>query len=156
MFSTIVVGTDGSQTAKRAVAVAADLARRLDAQLHVVHGYRDPSAGPAGLVGLVGLAGRGDLVPPAAHQPGTARWQEASEAVLADALADPVLHGVRAEGHSVAGGVPEAIVTVAERTGADLIVVGNRGMQGARQALDSVPDTVAHRAPCHVLIAKTT
>jgi nucleotide-binding universal stress UspA family protein len=86
----------------------------------------------------------------------TARWQEANEAVLAEALADPALHGVRAEGHSVTGGVPEAIVAVAERTGADLIVVGNRGMQGARAVADSVPDIVAHRAPCHVLIAKTT
>jgi nucleotide-binding universal stress UspA family protein len=149
MFSTIVVGTDGSQTAKRAVAVAAELARRFDARLHLVYGHRDPSAGQAGQEGSGAVA-------PAVRGPGTGRWHEASEAVLADALADPALHGVRAEGHSVTGGVSEAIVAVAERTGADLIVVGNRGMGTARQVLDSVPDTVAHRAPCHVLIAKTT
>ena len=51
MISTIVVGTDGSQTARRAVAVAADLARSLDAELHVVHGFRDPAAGQEAGVG---------------------------------------------------------------------------------------------------------
>ena len=149
MFSTIVVGTDGSQTARRAVAVAAGLARRFDACLHLVYGYRNPAAGPLG-------PGGPDGPPPVLQGPGTSRWQQASEAVLAEALADPALDGVRTEGHSVAGAVPEAIVAVAERTGADLIVVGNRGMQGEPPSHDSVPDTIAHRAPCHVLIAKTT
>lgn len=149
MFSTIVVGTDGSQTARRAVAVAADLARRFDAHLHVVYGYRNPAAGPIGPAGPA-------AEPPSMRGPGTARWQEASEAVLEEALADPALEGVRAEGHPVAGAVAEAIVAVAERTGADLIVVGNRGMQGAERGRESVADSVAHRAPCHVLIAKTT
>lgn len=137
-ISTIVVGTDGSQTARRAVAVAADLARRLDADLHVVHGFRDPSAGQAG---------------PA---PGSDRWREANEAVLADALADPTLGGARVTGHSVAGGVVEALVAVALETSADLIVVGNRGVQGAAGSIDSVAGRVAQEAPCHVLVAKTT
>jgi nucleotide-binding universal stress UspA family protein len=149
MFSTIVVGTDGSQTARRAVAVAAELARRFDAELHVVYGYHNPAAGPIGPGGSSGGA-------PAVRGPGTSGWQEATEAVLADALADPALEGVRVEGHPVAGPVPEVIVSVAEQTGADLIVVGNRGMQGGERGRDSVPEAVAHRAPCHVLIAKTT
>lgn len=148
MFSTIVVGTDGSQTARRAVGVAATLARRFDAQLHLVYGYRNPAAGPLGVEGAGGAA--------VLRGPATSRWQEASEAVLAEALADPALDGLRTEGHSVAGAVPEVIVAVAERTGADLIVVGNRGMRGDTPPHDSVPDTIAHRAPCHVLIAKTT
>ena len=141
MFSTIVVGTDGSQTARRAVRVAADIARHFDARLHVVYAYRDLSIADHG----IGPAAAGAM-----------RWQEASEGVLTEALADPALVGLQAEGHSVAGTPPEAIVTVAERTGAELIVVGNRGMQGTQRPQDSVPDAVAHRAPCHVLIAKTT
>jgi nucleotide-binding universal stress UspA family protein len=149
MFSTIVVGTDGSQTARRAVAVAAGLARRFDAHLHLVYGYRNPAAGPL-------EEGRLDDPGPVLAGPATTRWQEASEAVLAEALADPALEGVRTQGHSVAGGAPEVIMAVAERTGADLIVVGNRGMHGGRQSQDSVPEAVAHNAPCHVLIAKTT
>jgi nucleotide-binding universal stress UspA family protein len=155
MFSTIVVGTDGSQTARRAVAVAAGLARRFDAHLHLVYGYRNPAAGPIGAGGPIGPGGT-DEVPAVLRGPATSRWQEASEAVLAEALADPALEGVRTQGHSVAGAVPDAIVAVAERTGAELIVVGNRGMRSDAPVHDSVPDTIAHRAPCHVLIAKTT
>jgi nucleotide-binding universal stress UspA family protein len=39
---------------------------------------------------------------------------------------------------------------------ADLVVVGNKGMSGVRRVLGSVPNTVAHEAPCSVLIAQTT
>lgn len=136
MFSTIVVGTDGSQTAKRAVAVAAELARRLDGRLHLVNGYRDPGAG-----GLLNAPNR---------------WEEASVAVLEEAMDDPALEGLTVEQHSVIGGPTDALVEVAERIGADLIVVGNRGLQGSRRLADSIPEAVAQRAPCHVLIAKTT
>ena len=145
MFSTIVVGTDGSQTAKRAVAVAADLARQLGGQLHLVNGYRDP-ADPGG-------AGPSVASP---YRATTDRWHEASEAVLDEAVADPALVGMEVQRHSVVGGPSDAILKVAEEIRADLIVVGNRGMQGARRLPDSIPDGVAHRAPCHVLIVKTT
>jgi nucleotide-binding universal stress UspA family protein len=137
VISTIVVGTDGSQTARRAVVVAAELARALGAELHLVHGFRDPAAGQ-------GSPASGD------------RWREANEAVLADALADPALEGVRAQGHTVAGGAVEALVSVATETEADLIVVGNRGMHGPTGSLDSVAGRVAMAAPCHLLVAKTT
>lgn len=139
MFTTIVVGTDGSQTARRAVAVAAGLARQLDAELHVVHGFRDPVVSFPG-----GADGEGD------------RWKEAGEAVLADALADPALEGVRARGRTAVGGVVEVLVAVAAETGADLIVVGNRGIHAAGRAQESLSVRVAQEAPCHVLIAKTT
>ncbi|HEX3947166.1 MAG TPA: universal stress protein [Acidimicrobiales bacterium] len=145
MFSTIVVGTDGSQTAKRAVHVAANLARQLDGRLHVVNGYRDP-ADPGG----TGMPVAGP------YRTTSSRWREASEGVLAEALTDPALDGVAVEPHSVVGGPSDALVAVAEAVGADLIVVGNRGLQGARRLPDSIPETVAHRAPCHVLIVKTT
>ncbi|MGH9086729.1 MAG: universal stress protein [Acidimicrobiales bacterium] len=142
MISTIVVGTDGSRTAQRAVAVAADLARRLDATVHLVHGYQAP----------VSLEGAGAAVAGPASTT-SSMWQEMSEAVLDEAVADPSLEGVRIERHSVAGGAWQGVVSVAEEVGADLVVVGNRGMRGTG---DSVPDAVAVHAPCHVLIAKTT
>jgi nucleotide-binding universal stress UspA family protein len=47
------------------------------------------------------------------------------------------------------------MISVAEGVGADLIVVGSKGMKGARRIIGSVPNSVAHRAPCHVLVAKT-
>jgi len=53
------------------------------------------------------------------------------------------------------GDPADVIVGVARELSADLIVVGNKGMSGARRLLGSVPNTVAHTAPCDVLIAKT-
>jgi nucleotide-binding universal stress UspA family protein len=45
---------------------------------------------------------------------------------------------------------------VATQVKADVIVVGNKGMTGLRRVLGSVPNSVAHQAPCAVLIAFTT
>ncbi len=50
----------------------------------------------------------------------------------------------------------EAILEVAQRSGADLIIVGNKGVQGARRVLGSVAKTVTQRADCAVLILATT
>jgi len=138
MFSTIVVGTDGSQTARRAVVVAAGLAREFHAKLHVVYGSVEPQFGPD----RPGL-------------PADSPWHGAREAILDDVLADPSLDGLDTQSHVVALPAPEAIVRVAAEIGADLIVVGNRGLTRGRSE-DSVPMMVAVAAPCHVLIAKTT
>lgn len=137
----IVAGTDGSQTAARAVAVAAGLCRELGARLHLVHGYRSP----------VPVADDRD--------PTAAVWHQVSEALLAEASADPVLAGIEVQCHSVAEAPAEAVVDVARRVGAEIIVVGNRGLQGTRRppgAPEPVPETVVRTAPCHVLVAKTT
>lgn len=137
----IVAGTDGSQSAGRAVAVAAGLCRELGARLHLVHGYRSP----------VPVADDND--------PTAAVWHQASEALLAEASADPVLAGLEVECHSVAEAPAEAVVEVARLVGAEMIVVGNRGLQGTRRPAGSsepVPETVVRKAPCHVLVAKTT
>lgn len=140
----IVVGTDGSQTAARAVAVAAEVSRALGARLHLVHGYRPPGSGAA------------DAHDP--DDPTAAVWHTAAEALLDEVRADPVLAGVAVECHSVAGPPAEAVVAVARQVGADLIVVGNRGLRGVRGAggPESVPEAVLRTAPCHVLVAKTT
>ena len=52
-------------------------------------------------------------------------------------------------------GAASAILGIAESEDADLIVVGNRGMTGARRVLGSVPNSVAHGARCAVLIVPT-
>ncbi|MGH9108030.1 MAG: universal stress protein [Acidimicrobiales bacterium] len=142
MISTIVVGTDGSGTARRAVAVAADLARQLQATLHVVHGYQAPAA----------LEGAGPALEGAAIST-SSLWEELSAAVLERAIGDPSLDRIRVERHSVPGGAWQGLVEVARRVGADLIVVGNRGIGGPGP---SVPGAVVAHAPCHVLIVKTT
>jgi nucleotide-binding universal stress UspA family protein len=58
---------------------------------------------------------------------------------------------------SVSGDPADMICEVAEREGVDLIVVGNKGMTGAKRfLLGSVPNQVSHHSPCNVLIVKTT
>ena len=58
--------------------------------------------------------------------------------------------------HALPGDPAKALLTVANEVGADLIVVGNKGMRGAGRILGSVPNAVAHKAPCSVLIVNTT
>ena len=65
--------------------------------------------------------------------------------------------GVEVEIFARQGDPADAILDVAEETKADLIVVGNKGMTGARRfLLGSVPNKVSHHAPCSVLIIRTT
>ena len=59
--------------------------------------------------------------------------------------------------HAREGDPADAILDVAEEVKADLIVVGNKGMTGARRfLLGSVPNKVSHHAPCSVIIVRTT
>jgi len=77
--------------------------------------------------------------------------------VLDAAAAAARKEGIEVQTHPVEGEPAEAILTVAEDTKADLIVVGNKGMTGARRfLLGSVPNNVSHHAPCSVIIVRTT
>ncbi|HMC38905.1 MAG TPA: universal stress protein [Acidimicrobiales bacterium] len=144
MFRSIVVGTDGSATAARAVEAAARLARENGARLHIVTAYS--TAVPA-LAAASGVALPEHVLGPQVQQ--AVADQVASEA------RDTHCHGVPTEVHAVHRPAPDAIVEVAEMLDADLIVVGSKGMTGARRVLGSVPNSVAHSAPCAVLIVKT-
>ena len=65
--------------------------------------------------------------------------------------------GVEVETFARQGDPADAILDVAEERGSDLIVVGNKGMTGAKRfLLGSVPNKVSHHAPCSVLIIRTT
>ena len=76
------------------------------------------------------------------------------EEVLARAQQD---FGAPAVTRVVAGDPADKILEVAESDGVDLIVIGNKGMTGAKRfLLGSVPNQVSHHARCHVLIVKTT
>ena len=59
--------------------------------------------------------------------------------------------------HARQGDPSDAIIDVAEESAADLIIVGNKGMTGAKRfLLGSVPNKVSHHAPCSVMIIRTT
>jgi nucleotide-binding universal stress UspA family protein len=147
MFSSIVVGTDGSDTAKEAVRQATELAKSLSARLVVVSAYEPVP--------------EGRLRSERQDAPHDLEWsinpREDVESTLNQAAEGIREVGVSVETFAREGDPADAILDVAEETGADLIVVGNKGMTGAKRfLLGSVPNKVSHHAPCSVLIIRTT
>jgi nucleotide-binding universal stress UspA family protein len=142
MFGTVVVGTDGSITADKAVESASSIARLLGAELHIVTAYR---AGTSGIAQASGAA----LVDAGA---GHAVAEEAAKDV-GDRAAETFGSGLEVTTHTVHDDPVDAILDTAAEVGADLIVVGSKGMH--RRILGSVPNSVAHQAECSVFIAKT-
>jgi nucleotide-binding universal stress UspA family protein len=147
VFASIVVGTDGSESAQEAVRQAVELAARLGATLRIVSAYEPVPAGR--------LREEATQVPP------DLQWminpREDVDATLRGAAEAAREGGVEAETYARQGDPADAILDVAEEQGADLIVVGNKGMTGARRfLLGSVPNRVSHHAPCSVLIIRTS
>jgi nucleotide-binding universal stress UspA family protein len=139
VFKSVVVGSDDSQTARQAVVAAADLAQLAGGTLHIVTVYDPKSVHP-------------EHLPPELQLSTTTHPADVLLAELARIAQD---RGLEAEVHAATGDPAEAIIRVAEQEGAELVVVGNKGMRGARRILGSVPNTVAHGAPCSVLIVDT-
>src|SRR3954447_6111211 len=144
MNDLIVVGTDGSATANSAVKQAAALAKLSGGKLQLVSGYREEKSL--------------DLSPGGPHTGTVAKGARTSASDRLEQAADRLrAEGVNVETHCVAGDPADAIIDVAETMGADLIVVGNKGMHsGRRFLLGSVPNKVSHHAPCSVMIVRTT
>ena len=132
----IIVGTDGSDTAERAVDRAGVIAGAFGATVHVVSVYSDEKTP------LVGLGKQGDR----AH---AQQYIEQAQERLAK-------QGVESEAHLSNQEAGRALVAIADEQGAHMIVVGNRGMTGARRLLGSVPNYVSHHAHCDVVIVHTT
>jgi nucleotide-binding universal stress UspA family protein len=147
VFTRIVVGTDGSDTAAEAVHQAVDLAKLAGAQLNIVSAY-EPL--PKRRVEGEKLGAPPDVQ----YEIGP---REDVNLILDAAAAAARKDGIDVQTHPVQGEPAEAILNVAEETKADLIVVGNKGMTGARRfLLGSVPNNVSHHAPCSVIIVRTT
>jgi nucleotide-binding universal stress UspA family protein len=148
MFTSIVVGTDGSETAHTAVQRAIDLAAGLGARLQIVSAYEPVSDQRL----------RGEQV----NVPADLQWMinphDDVMALLEAARLEAREAGVmEVETFARQGDAADAIVDVAEEQHSDLIVVGNKGMTGAKRfLLGSVPNKVSHHAPCSVLIVRTT
>lgn len=145
MFRSIVVGTDGSETAREAVRQATELARGVGARIELVSAYEPVS--DARLREEIEL-------------PKDLEWminpREDVEAALEQAASAIRAAGVDVEVFARQGDPADAILDVAEERGSDLIVVGNKGMTGAKRfLLGSVPNKISHHAPCSVLIIRT-
>ncbi|MEA2329913.1 MAG: hypothetical protein QOH58_51 [Thermoleophilaceae bacterium] len=122
--------------------MAAELARRFEAELVLLSAFREPH-GTSG-------APIDDAV--------ELQWANNSAARLRETLArsedDLRRDGIECRTLIDEGDPGEVLVRLAEECGADVLVVGNKGMQ--RRVLGSVPNTVTHRATCSVLVVKTT
>jgi nucleotide-binding universal stress UspA family protein len=149
MFASIVVATDGSPTATEAVRRASALARVHSAELHIVSAFQS-SIAPAVAMGRDPAS----LPAPTAAEDVAAR--EHVERMLEELRGALAGAGISVTTHAVGYDPVTAILDVARAQAAELIVVGNKGMRGARPVLGSVPDVLVHKAPCDVLIVNTT
>jgi nucleotide-binding universal stress UspA family protein len=147
MFASIVVGTDGSETAGEAVRQATELAKAVGAKIHLVSAFEP--------------VGNQRLRQERQEIPEDVSWmvnqREDVDATLREASEQIQQSGVEVETNARQGDPADAILDVAEEKNADLIVVGNKGMSGAKRfLLGSVPNKVSHHAPCSVMIIRTT
>lgn len=141
MDGPIVAGTDGSDTATKAVLEAIKLAVTFDQTLHLVSAYKAQVSG-----GDLPKEFADNLTPHAKV-----------DAVLEDVGSRARQAGAKVEVHAVRGDAADAILDVAEQVGAALIVVGNRGISSARRfVLGNVPSKVVHHSPCSTYIVNTT
>ena len=134
MIAKVAVGTDGSETAGRALAAAFELAERFGAAVVVLSAF-DGRSGSA---------------------PGSGWASNAAvqvERILADAEESAAERGLECTTAMSEGEPGDVLVELAARHGADVIVVGSKGME--RRVLGSVPNTVTHKAECSVLVVKT-
>lgn len=150
MYETIVVGTDGSERATQAVEKAAELAKRFDATLHLVQAYKGAEEAMA-----TAMASEAIVIPSRELEEAAREEAETVGGGLEAQAAALRTRDIRVEPHAVSGSPAPAILETATAVGADLIVVGNRGMVGAKRILGSVPNTLSHHAECAVLIVPT-
>src|SRR5262245_28690254 len=139
MISTVAVGTDGSATAAEAVKVAAEMARSFDAELVLI------SASHGGQ-----KSGGGESVEMQWAWNPAARTRE----ILSRAEDEARANGLSCRTLIDEGDPADVLVRLADECDADVLVIGNKGMK--RRVLGSVPNSVAHQAPCSVLVVKTT
>jgi nucleotide-binding universal stress UspA family protein len=141
VISTVAVGTDGSGTADEAVKEAAEIARRFGAKLVLLSAFERSKGSSAAKARNVEL-----------------EWASNSSAIVKSILEriaeDLSKGGIDCETRADEGDAGDVLVRLAEECGADLLVIGNKGMK--RRVLGSVPNTVTHNAGCSVLVVKTT
>ena len=146
-YKRILVGTDGSATAEEAIRHAARLAKSMSAELHLVSAYSAPD--PKQVSRWVQEAPQ--------EFAGLITGTTAAESAIDRGQSAAKKEGVEAKAQFLEGDAGEVLINIAETDGIDLLIVGNKGMTGAKRfLLGSVPHKVSHHAPCDVLIVHTT
>ncbi|HVB51626.1 MAG TPA: universal stress protein [Acidimicrobiales bacterium] len=140
MFERILVGADNSPTAKRAIEAATEMALMSKGALHIVTAFSLKRVVDSSL-------------PSELKHSSNESEAEAALQVLSFIAKNM---GVEPTLHFVSGDPAQVIIDTADKIDADLVVVGNRGMKGARRVLGSVPNTVAHGVNCSIAIIDTS
>ena len=152
MYSSIVVGTDFSPTAEEAVRQAVQLAKAFGAKLHVVTAFKPGFTASIAASSLEAMAAGGAEFIQEANS-AMADEVEATHKSIADRLGK---EGIKVKCHAVGEEPADALIDIATQEKADLIVIGNQGMSGAKRLiLGSVPNKISHHSPCSVLIVHT-
>ncbi len=144
MFSTIIVAVDGSDQSDHALATACDITQKYKSDLHLVHSPQ---------LDTVALAvGSGAF----AIEPSQEQVSEAGKQVMDKAVKLAKRQGCTPKNTIIGKADPAIeILTLAEKTDADLIVTGRRGLGGITSVLlGSVSHTVSKEAPCACLTVK--
>ena len=129
MYKRIVVGVARVETAQTAARQAIELAKKLGAEVHLVTAFSGSDTSPVG--------------------PGAKACRGFLESIALSSA-------VPIRTHALPGDPAAAILRVASEVDADLIVVGNKGMHGASRLLGSIPNSIAHKTDCSILIVSTT
>jgi nucleotide-binding universal stress UspA family protein len=146
-YRTIIVGTDGSESALKAVEQAAEIAAAQSARLMVVCAYHPLTAKEQSI--LAATVGPTSMYQVAGTEAATEALASAERRASDNGAADVTATLVK-------GDPGQALLTTAKDHAADLIVVGNRGINTlSGRLLGSVPSDVSQRAPCDVLIVHT-
>lgn len=145
-YQTVLVGTDGSDSSYRAVDRAAEIARDTTARLVIVCAYEPATPRE--------VAAAGDVLGDEAF---SVVGSAPAEETLRTAAERAAARGAgKIERVAVAGEPVKALVGALQEHQADLLVVGNRGLNTlAGRLLGSVPAAVSRRSPCDVLIVHT-
>jgi nucleotide-binding universal stress UspA family protein len=144
VVKTVGVGTDGSATADQALGFAIDMAERYGAKLVIISAFKP--------VDESRLRREQDQAPADIH------WSmnptEDVDGLLSEAVEMAQARGVQTTTVASDGDPASVLCRFAEEQEIDVLIVGSKGME--RKMLGSVPNTVSHKAPCSVLIVKTT
>jgi nucleotide-binding universal stress UspA family protein len=143
MYTSIVVGSDGSPTAEIALGKAIELAGATGARLHVVSAY---SPTPSHVAGAAPGA-------EAYHYAADSSFK--ADSVLERAMTRAGAENVEIEQHAPKGNPADGLLRVADESDADLIIIGSVGMHGAKRIFGSIPNRVSHKSNCDVLIVNT-
>lgn len=139
MFEKIVVAIDGSPFSDAAIAAAGGLAAKLGADVEVLHVHEH------------------DLIPSKAGMSPDLETPEEANVVVAAAIERLKSNGVSANGHvlqSSTRDVPRKIIEFTNESGADLIIVGRRGLSSLTGMLvGSVSNKLIHAATVPVMVA---